>query len=107
MSKKIKRKPMGVPFVDPQLEEVGEDRAFEIEMDEETNDVVLVYHYRRAWGDELEGDVEHILNVEEASDLVGVLTRMIDEIKGRLLVEKATPTPIEHNPLSGEGTEGA
>jgi hypothetical protein len=101
MSKKIKRKPTGPPMVDPKLEEVGEDRAFEIELDEETNEIIFVYHYRRKWGDDMDGDVEHGLNMEEAMEMVNVMITMIDETKKRLLVEKATPIPIEGNPMQG------
>ena len=99
MAKKIKRKPMGAAFIDPELEEVGEERAFELELDEETNEILFVHHYRRAWGDDMDADVEHGLNMEEAGEVVGVMLNMIDDVKKRLLVEKATPEPIEGNPL--------
>ena len=99
MSKKIKRKPIGTPYVDPELEEVGEERAFEIELDEETNEILLVNHYRRKWGDPMDSDTEHGLNIEEASELVVVLMSMIDHIKAKLLVEKITPEPVEGNPM--------
>jgi hypothetical protein len=99
MAKKIKRKPTGVPFIDPELEEVGEERAFEIELDEETNEIVFVHHYRRIWGDEMDADVEHGLNMEEAMEVVNVMIVMMDSVKKKLLVEKATLVPIEGNPM--------
>jgi hypothetical protein len=101
MAKKIKRKPIGAPYVDPELEEVGEDRAFEMELDEETNEILFVHHYRRKWGDEFDSDVEHGLNMEEAAEVVNVMINMMDEVKKKLLVEKVTLTPIEGNPMQG------
>jgi hypothetical protein len=88
-----------VPFVDPELEEVGEERAFEIELDEETNEIVFVHHYRRKWGDDMDSDVEHALNMEEAMEVINVMINMIDEIKKRVLIEKSTPEPVEGNPM--------
>jgi hypothetical protein len=106
--KKIKRKPTGSPIIDPNLEEVDEERAFEIELDEESKEVVLVHHYRHAWGDEMDADVEHVLNIEEASDLIGALINGIEVLKKlkeaekmQVLVEKKTPEPIEGNPMRG------
>lgn len=99
MTKKIKRKPIGQVHVDPELEEVGEDRAFEIELDEETNEIIFVHHYRRKWGDGMDSDVEHGLNMEEAGELIGAMMSMMDEVNKRLLVEKSTPELIEGNPM--------
>jgi hypothetical protein len=102
MAKKIKRKPTGTVYIDPELEEVGEERAFEIELDEETNEILMVHHYRRKWGDEMDSDVEHGLNVEEAGALVVVLLDLIQILTDKAnasLVEKATPEPIEGNPM--------
>jgi len=99
MSKKIKRKPTGPAYVDPELEEVGEDRAFEIELDEETNEIVFVHHYRRKWGDEMDADVEHGLNMEEAMEVVSVMINMIDAVKQQVLVEKVLPLTEEKNPM--------
>lgn len=106
--KKIKRSKTGMTEIDPRLEEVEEDRAFEIELDEEEKEIVLVHHYRRKWGDELEGDVEHCLNIQEADDLIGALVNGVEILKkiiiaenNALLIEKSTPAPIEGNPLRG------
>lgn len=112
MAKKIKRKPTeGRPYVDPNLEVVGEERAFEIELDEETNEVLMVHHYRRTWGDDFDADIEHGLNVDETKALIGVLLEMLQVIQNNandLLVQKSTPVPIEGNPLQGPNNiEGA
>lgn len=99
MSKKIKRKPTGAPYVDPELEEVGEERAFEIELDEDTKEILFVHHYRRQWGDEFDADVEHGLNMEEAMEVVNVMINMMDAMKKLTIEEKATPEPVEGNPM--------
>lgn len=104
MAKKIKRSKTGAPAVDPNLEEVDEERAFEIELDEDNNEILFVHHYRRMWGDGFDSDIEHVFTVEEASQMVVVLMKMIDDIRTNVMiekghVEKATPTPIEKNPL--------
>jgi len=108
--KKIKRSKTSAPEVDPNLAEVDEERAMEFEIDEEEKEIVLVHHYRRKWGDELEGDVDHIYSVREAEELVGILVQMIHEVKQLIINErdaklleiaKATLTPIEGNPLQG------
>ena len=49
MAKKLKK--MAKQIIDLNLEEVDEEHSFEIEYDEETNEVLLVHHYRRQWGD--------------------------------------------------------
>lgn len=96
------------PVVDPHLEEVGEEHAFEIEYDEETNEVVLVHHYRNKWGDGFDADIEQGLNIEENSALISTLMEILEEQKKQViaiavqkgvLVEKLTPEPIESNPL--------
>jgi hypothetical protein len=100
MAKKIKKRAKtGSEFIDPLLEEVEADRAFEVELDEETNEIIFVHHYRRKWGDEFEADIEHGLNMEEASELVGIMIMMIEAVKMKLLVDKSTLTPIEKNPM--------
>lgn len=104
MAKKLKKRPVSAEPMDPNLEQVDEDRAFEIELDEESNEVVMVHHYRRMWGDGFNADVEHGLNIEEARSLVSILLDMItvmDQRAKRDLVEKATMEPIEGNPLQG------
>lgn len=110
MAKKIKRRPdNNGPGVDSMLEEVGEERAFEIELDEETNEIVFVHHYRRKWDDEFDADVEHGLNIEEAGQLVGVMLQMIQAIQDKtqkeLLMGKSTPEPVERNPLKDNSTQ--
>lgn len=102
MAKKIKRSKTGGEYVDPNLEEVDEDRAFEIELDEESNEILFVHHYRRKWGDGFDSDIEHGFTVEEAGQVVSVMLQMIEDIQMRAMAniaEKATPTPIEKNPL--------
>jgi hypothetical protein len=90
---------------DPNLDEVGEDRGFEIEEDEETNEVVFVMHYRRKWGDDIDTDTEHALNYEEAGEMVGAVIQIMERIKNRVMMrnalEKSTPVPIEGNPMKG------
>jgi hypothetical protein len=104
--KKIKRSKVEGTYVDPELEEVDEERAFEIEADEETNEILLVHHYRRKWGDDFDSDVEHGLNLQEAKNLVSVILRWIDMEETRLksiigIPDKSTPIPIEGNPMQG------
>jgi len=106
--KKIKRSKTSVPEVDPNLDEVDEDRAMEFDLDEGSKEIIIVHHYRRKWGDEVDADIDHIYTIDEAADLVNILIRMIEDLKkmiieerNALLVEKATPTPIEGNPMQG------
>ena len=99
MAKKIKRKPTGAAYIDPELEEVGEERAFEIELDENTKEILFVHHYRRIWGDEFDADVEHGLNMEEAMEVVNALLNMIEVVKKNTIDEKSTPIPVEGNPM--------
>jgi len=105
MSKKIKRKPTGAPYIDPELEEVGEERAFEIELDEETKEILFVHHYRRKWGDEMDSDVEHGLNMEEAMEVVNVMINMIDVIKQNIVVDKVLPLTEEKNPMKDNSVQ--
>jgi len=108
MGKKIKKRSnTGQTIVNPLLEEVEEERAFEVELDDETNEIIFVHHYRRKWGDEFEADIEHGLNIEEAGELVGVMLQMIELIQKKAMIEKiqkSTPTPVEGNPLQGPKT---
>jgi hypothetical protein len=100
--KKIKRSKTSVPMVDPQLEEVGEERAAEIEYDEETDETIFVFHYRREWGDEFDADVEHGYTMQETRELVTVLTNILEESKAQAMqnvIEKSTPSVEEGNPL--------
>jgi len=102
MAKKIKKRTNTANEpVNPFLEEVEDDRAFEVELDEETNEIIFVHHYRRKWGDEFEADTEHALNMDEAGELIGVMISMMEAVKRKVLVEKSTPIPIEGNPLQG------
>ena len=107
MKKIKKRAKVSGEYVDPELEEVSDDRGFEVELDEDTNEIIFVHHYRRKWGDEFEADTEHALNMDEAGELIGVMVSMMEHVKSKLLVEKSTPTPIEGNPMQGPNmTEG-
>jgi hypothetical protein len=108
--KKIKRSKTGSTEVDPNLAEVDEERAMEFDIDEEEKEIVLVHHYRRKWGDEVDADIDHLYTVEAAEELVSVLIRMIEELKRLKIIErderllqisKLTPIPIEGNPLQG------
>ncbi len=111
MSKKIKKRPsVSETPVDPNLEAVGEERAFEVELDEEVNEIVIVNHYRRAWGDEFDADVEHGLNVEEAKQLMGVLFSMIEALERKAMLlatlePKSTPAPVEKNPMKDNSVQ--
>lgn len=111
MSKKIKRNKrsnVGQQVEDPNLEqdleEVDEERAFEIEEDEETNEIVFVHHYRRKWGDDFDADVEHVMGPEEAMNMIGMVVQILDSIRARQLLymaQKSTLKPIEGNPMQG------
>lgn len=111
MAKKIKKRPStSIAPVDPNLEEVGEERAFEVELDEEENEVVFVNHYRQAWGDGFDADVEHGLNLDEAKQLIGVLFNMVSTIELKLkamevMAEKSTIVPVEKNPLKDNSVQ--
>lgn len=115
MGKKIKRKPIGSPYIDPNLEEVGEDRGMEFDIDEETKEIIIVHHYRRKWGDDFDADIDHMYTIEEAGQLINVLVNMIEDVnkiimieRDEILVKKSTPIPIEGNPLQGPNNiEGA
>ena len=107
MAKKMKKQIVIAPTHDPNLEEVTEDRAMEIEYDEETNEAVIVHHYRRQWGDGFDADVEHGFSIEENSDLIGTLMSILNAQKQHALVlvatetaltEKSTLSPIEKLP---------
>lgn len=100
MAKKIKRRPDNSgPVVDTELEEVGEERAFELELDEETKEVIFVHHYRRVWGDTFDADVEHGLNMEEAMEVVNVMLNMIEVVKKKTIKEKVLEFSEEKNPM--------
>lgn len=106
MTKKIKKRSSSSgEYVDPNLEDVDEDRAFEVELDEESNEIIFVHHYRRKWGDEFEADVEHALNMEEAGELVIVMLNLMDQVKKKILVEKVLPLAEEKNPLKDNPTQ--
>ena len=78
-----------------QLEEEG----FDIELDEETLEVVLIHHYRRKWGHELDADIEHRMNMEEAMQLVVTVLQMIEIVRNKVIQEKVLVVPEEGNPL--------
>lgn len=102
MGKKIKRNKTSAPMVDPMLEDVGEERAAEIEYDEETNEAIFVFHYRRIWGDEFDADIEHGYTMEETNQIVTVLMSIIEESKEKVIqnvIEKSTPRIEEGNPM--------
>lgn len=103
MAKKIKKRPnMGVVPVDPDLEEVDEDRAFEIEMDDELNEILFVHHYRRKWGDEFDADIEHGFNMDESRAVIGVMLQIMQVIENKIkaqMGQKVTPEPVEKNPM--------
>lgn len=114
MAKKIKKRPVSPEPVDPNLENVGEDRAFEVEIDEgeegEPGEIVFVHHYRRKWGDDFDADVEHGLNLDEARALMGVLFSMINVLEQKaslenIVEEKSTPSPVEKNPLKDNSVQ--
>lgn len=114
MGKKIKRSPEMDDLAKKQqqmLEDVGEDRAFEVELDEEAEEIVMVHHYRRKWQDDFDADIEHVLTLEEAEDLVSTLVQMTEILrKARMekaietVGEKSTIEPIEKNPMQGNNS---
>ena len=106
MAKKLKKQVKQIE--DPNLEQVDEEHAFEIEYDEETNEAVLVHHYRRQWGDGFDADVEHGWGIEQNSyciqQLMGILELQKQKVlqsamSAGLVVEKSTPELKEGNPL--------
>lgn len=112
MAKKIKKRPVSPEPVDPNLEDVGEERAFEVELDDEANEVVFVNHYRQKWGDGFDADVEHGLTLEEAKGLMGVLYSMIEVLERKALaesgvgkVEKSTIALVEKNPMKDNSVQ--
>ena len=107
MAKKIKKMAKQMPIIDPNLEEVEEEHSFEIEYDEETNEALLVHHYRRQWGDGFDADVEHAYDIEQNTDLINDLMEILERQKQKvinkaiaagLLIQKSTPEMIEGNP---------
>lgn len=110
--KKIKKKTI-MSTVDPNLDDVDEERQKEIFYDEETNEVVIVHHYRRQWGDEFDADVDELLNIEENNEFIVILLRLLEQQRKhpsfqKLIVEKCTPELKESNPLqnNSEKKEG-
>lgn len=107
MGKKVikKRPNTGPETLDPWLEDVGEDRQFEIDEDEEQNLIVFVHHYRHKFGDGFDADMEHALNYEEANEVVGIMITLMERMKDRILKAaekvKVVPEPKEGNPLQG------
>lgn len=110
MGKKVKK--LAKQIIDPNLEEVDEEHSFEIEYDEETNEVLLVHHYRRQWGDGFDADVEHAYDIEQNTGLISELMEILEKQKQKvidfaiakgLIIEKSTPELIEGNP--GIGTK--
>jgi len=103
--KKIKKRRSDPPMhdiEDPELEVVEEDRKFEVDFDEETNEALLVYHYRRKWGDEFDADVEHALDINECNQLVLTLLSILEKQKMIIMSdvqEKSTPELHEGNPI--------
>lgn len=84
------------------MEEVDEERAAEIEYDEDTNETIFVFHYRRKWGDDFDADVEHGYTMEETRQVVAVLMSILEESSALAIskvVEKSTPSIEEGNPL--------
>lgn len=110
MAKKIKKRPVSAEPVDPNLEDVGEERAFEVEIDEELGEIIFVNHYRRKWEDGFDADVEHGLNIDEAKALMGVLFSMINVLERNAMMkaqleQKSTPEPVEKNPLKDNSVQ--
>jgi hypothetical protein len=93
-NEKIKKKQL-TPTVDPKLEPVDEERSFEVEFDEETNEVVFVMHYRRHWGDEMDADVEHGLTLEENNHLIVTLLEYLEAQKTNLLMRRGTVMEVK------------
>lgn len=105
-NKHVKKKKGLAPTQDPYLEPVDEDREFEVEYDEETNEVVFVMHYRRHWGDDMDADVEHGLTMEDNNSLICSLMDILEVQKSRILQQqgtvleaKSTPELVEGNPV--------
>lgn len=105
-NKKVKKEQQLTPTQDPMLEPVDEDRAFEIEYDEETNEVVLVMHYRRHWGDDMDADVEHGLTLEENNSLICSLMEILEVQKQKTIIQKGTVLEVKSTPELVEGNPG-
>lgn len=104
MAKKIKRSKIEGQYVDPNLEPVGEERELEVELDEETDEILFVCHYRIKWGDGFDADIEHALSIEEANDMIVAMLSMIEEVQSKRkaaanIPEKSTPELVEGNPI--------
>lgn len=100
--KKIKKKRNPSEEIqDPNLDEIDENRAFEIECDEETNEIIFVHHYRRKWGDGFDADVEHGLTLDETAEMIGIVIGYMELLKAKALIEKTVPTVEEGNPMQG------
>jgi hypothetical protein len=82
MSKKIKKRVnQGTVQEDPNLEPVDDDRIFEVELDEETEEIINVHHYRYKFGDEFEADIEHAMTLDDAKQYVMCLLSFIERIE--------------------------
>jgi hypothetical protein len=101
-NEKVKKKKIA-PTEDPKLEQVDEDRSFEVEYDEETNEAVFVMHYRRHWGDEMDADVEHALTMEENNSLIVSLMEILEWQRATLLSQRGTVLEVKSTPDLTEG----
>lgn len=102
--KKIKHKmKMETEPIDPNLDEVDEDRKLEIDYDEETNETLIICHYRRRWGDGFDADIDHALNPAETNQVILLLMSILEQQKACVLdkIAKSTLELKETNPMQG------
>lgn len=83
MGKKLIKKKQVVPV--QELEEVTEDQAIEIVYDEDTNELVIINHYRTVWGDGIDADMEQCMNIEQSKSYIGALLDILKSQQERAL----------------------
>src|SRR5688500_5151708 len=103
MAKKIKKKvanhqerdferltqpQVAVAEQEEKLDDVTQDQSFEINVDEEDmhQPVVFIDHYRKAWGDDFDADIDKGFTVAEIKDLIVYLLHCVDVLEKKQLV---------------------
>lgn len=79
MSRKIKKVEESVTSTENYDD--NEESPFEIFLDAETNEVVIMNIYRKKWGDEIDYESEQVFTYEEAKDLLNALVKLVDEME--------------------------
>lgn len=97
----MRRKKMEGMAVDPNLEEVGDNRGIGMFVNPDTKEVIFACHYRRKWGDQFDADIDHVYSLDEIKQMTITLLGFIEILSTVEVPEKATPVPIEGNPAQG------